>query len=119
MLLATLPYCSSGQGLYMTGNQSATAFQATYSTTQTSVSSQGIEIGHSIGELLDIGVRMGRGRLDSYYNAMFYGLTMSVYLIKPQGSDGAILSLDGAYRKLEMKYWVDPYNGDLSADHHG
>jgi hypothetical protein len=119
LLLAILPYCSFGQGLYTTGSQSATAIQTTYSATRASVSSQGIEIGHSIGDLFDIGVQMGRGRLDSYYNAMFYGLKTSVYINKPNRPDGAIISLDAAYRKLEMKYGIDPYNGDPSLDHHG
>lgn len=118
-LLAILPYCSSGQGLYINRNQSVTSIQATYSMTEESVSEQGIEIGHSIGGLLDMGLQLGRGRLDSYYNTLFYGLSTSVYLIKPDNTDGVILSLGAAYRKLDMRYSIYQYNGYLNVGHRG
>src|SRR5258705_1088424 len=110
-LLVILPYCSSAQGLFITGDQSATTIQAAYATdieasfatNQPSVSTQGIEIGHSMGGTFDVGLRLGRDRLDSYYNTIFYGLSTSLYLLKPDSLDGAIVSLDGAYTRLNMK----------------
>ena len=111
ILLVILPCCSLGQGLYIGANQGATSLQATYSSTQSSVSTQGIEIGHSLGGIVDVGLQVGRARLDSYYNTLIYGLSTSLYLINPQSPDGAILSIGAAYRRLDMRFSTYQYNG--------
>jgi hypothetical protein len=112
-VLTILPYCSSGQGLYLPRNQSATSIQAAYTSTQAAVSMQGIEIGHSIGGIVDVGWHVGRDRLDSYYNTSFYGFSTSLLLLNPKEINGAILSIDAAYTRMSIKsanYTYDQLN---------
>jgi len=120
IILAILPYCSSGQNLYIGPNQSATTIQASYYSTQSSVSAQGLEIGRSVGGMLDVGLQIGLGRLDSYYNTVFGGLSTSLYLLKPDNIDGGIIFLEGGYRRLSMRIkpnydgnWLDFLHGNI------